>query len=255
MKKRTVLFLLGWGAAVFADDAYRTFTDQQGRETKAKVLKVDPRSGQVTVEREGGAKATVPATLFSATDQAYIKEWLAAQDFMSNTKLRVTVEKNQGKKPDDDSLKRAKTPCSFGIKLENRSPVEFGSLQVAYCMYMSHSEKHELTKERFRSDPIRLAAGQSHQLESKVMQPYAYYESQQDHYYDSNGNTTYDTSYNKIGEDEIEGIRVRIYLTTASGTLFQREICSPSSVEKKFAWEEFTDADIEDSKPKRKKKV
>lgn len=35
----------------------------------------------------------------------------------------------------------------------------------------------------------------------------------------------------------MEGIRFRVYLKTATGNTFMREICEPASIEKKYSWQ------------------
>ncbi|MEE9369788.1 MAG: hypothetical protein V3V05_13145 [Pontiella sp.] len=65
---------------------------------------------------------------------------------------------------------------------------------------------------------------------------FRYYQQQTDVYYNSGGTIDYDTSYNKISEDDLEGIRVRVHLELPSGNTFMREICEPESIAKKYAW-------------------
>ncbi|MEA2068999.1 MAG: hypothetical protein U9P12_07355 [Verrucomicrobiota bacterium] len=92
---------------------------KDGREILAKIARVDLRAGKVTV--------------FFEADQAYIKEWMAAQAFLSSSKFRVSIEKKKGKTGDSKyQTKRPKPPCSYDIKLNNRSVDLIDGMHIEY---------------------------------------------------------------------------------------------------------------------------
>ena len=57
--------------AVDAQGKFRQFHDRQGRTVQAQVLKVS--GDRVTIKREDGRTFTVPLSVFSETDQKYIR--------------------------------------------------------------------------------------------------------------------------------------------------------------------------------------
>lgn len=88
------VLVLGLVFTIMADE-YRSFTDKEGREIMAKIIKIDSRSDKVTIQRDDRRRVTVPANIFSVPDQTYISEWVAAQAFMSSSKLKVSVDKKR----------------------------------------------------------------------------------------------------------------------------------------------------------------
>ncbi|VGO11549.1 hypothetical protein PDESU_00094 [Pontiella desulfatans] len=238
--KVAVLLVLALALSSFGDGEYRTFTDQDGREIKAKLIKVDTRSGKITVERDDRRKVTVPANIFSEADQAYIKEWLAAQNFLSNSKLRVNVDKRKGTAGETSETKRAKSPCFYEIQLDNKSGAPFEGIWIEYCMYMNTENlaggADKLTVETGKSKVLRLPVRGKHLETTKEIKLFRYYQAQLETTYYSDGTVDRNTSYNKMSEDNMEGIRVRVYLKTPAGNTFMREICDPSSVEKEYTW-------------------
>jgi len=139
-----MLLMITWSCIA---DEYRAFTDQQGREIKAKILEVDERYGKITVGRENGLKVTVPANIFSAEDQEYIKEWLAAEEFFMNARFRISVDQDKNKKDDDSS------EVTYAIKLDNRTNLSIPAVKVEYCTCIKVSGFHG------RNDEERMETG------------------------------------------------------------------------------------------------
>lgn len=81
-----------------------------------------------------------------------------------------------------------------------------------------------------------------------VINLFRYYTAHSEQSFDSDGLSSYETSYNKVAEDNLEGIRVRILYKAPSGTLFTREICEPESIAEKYGWKAAS------TRPSRKKK-
>lgn len=224
----------------FSAGEYRTFTGKDGREIQAKIIKVDSRSDKVTVERDNRRRITVPATIFSDADQTYIKEWVAAQDFMSSSKLKVSVEKEKGKTGSDKSqTKRPKPPCHYEIVLNNRSGNNFDDIRIEYCTYMNKESlkggTDELSVGCGQIDQVKFVQGRF-SAKTPFIKLYRYYTAHYEVSYDSSGYPVSDTSYNKVAEDNLEGIRVRISYRAPSGTVFTREICEPDSIANKYGW-------------------
>lgn len=236
---------LVWGMcwSCFSAEDYRLFTDKEGRTVEAKVVKFDSRSGKVTLEKRNHRKVAVQASLFSETDQTYIKEWLSVRDFLSSSKFRISVVKKKGKMPTGSSqVKIAKSPSHYEVSLIPSSGTSFGALQIEYCMYLNKDRnkgEDTLSIVSVRIDEIQLVAGKKHIEKTKVVELFKYYSATSFRATSINGGTYIDYTYNKIAEDDLKGIRVRVFLTTSSGKVFMREICEPNSVEKKYEWKEF----------------
>ena len=241
MKLIILIFAVMAGISILAESEYRIFTDTEGRAIEARIMSCDARSGKVTVERTNNRKITVASTIFSEADQAYIKEWNSAQGFLSNSKFRISVQKKKGKTGNDKSqTKRSKPPCHYEIQLDNRSGTLFTDLRVECCTYVSTenlgSGKDKLNVMHDRENKIQVADRGRHVVKTKEIELFRYYRSVTDTDVDQYSHTTYSTSYSKTNEDDIEGIRIRVYLQTPSGNTFMREIYEPKSIAKKHEW-------------------
>lgn len=234
------MVVLGLCFGGYADE-YRVFTDREGRIIKAKVIKFNPRSKKVTVERDDRRRITVPASIFSDADQAYIGEWVSAQVFLSNSKLRVKVEKEKGKTKGDSQTKRAKPPCRYDITIDNRSGSPLEGIRIEYCMYVvtdfSDGRNDELKVVNGAINGIKLGVRGQKSMQTKQVELYRYYDRQIERTYDSYGGYDTTTSYNKTKEEDLEGICVRVYMKTKKGNEFMRDIYEPSSLKGKYQWE------------------
>jgi hypothetical protein len=235
MMKTIILIVFSIALSALGEEEYRTFTDAEGREIKAKVLKVDPRSGQVTVERDNQRRVTVAPTVFSKSDQAYIKEWQATQAFMSNSKLRISVERKKGQKPSDGSEeKKPKTPVYFEVELENRSGAVIDQVGLSYTIYVGGGRLGVGGSLSGKTESFSLAPKEKKVVTSKTAQPYVYSVISRDPYTDYFGNLMYETSVKKQGEDDVEGIKVRVSMKMKSGNVFTRDIFRPETLAKKY---------------------
>jgi len=235
---------LVWGMcwSCFSAEDYRIFTDNEDRTVEAKIVKFDARSGKVTLESRKRRKVTVMATIFSEEDQDYIKEWISVRDFLSNSKLRISIVKKQGKRGNTKNLiQRTKPPCHYEIQLMPSLKTSFGRMRIEYCMYIDHDNKKGkdvLSVETGSFNHFFVVAGKRHSEKTKEVQLFRYYTKQTDFGgADGYGGTVTSYSYNKTAEDDLKGIWVRVYLTTPSGRVLMREVCEPASIAKKYEWE------------------
>jgi hypothetical protein len=91
-----------------AQDDFRTFTDTQGREIKARILEFQ-EPNKVMIELENGQRYDrLDATVFSEADQQYIKDWHAAEikarDYAevkptSNLEVKLNANRDRDKVP------------------------------------------------------------------------------------------------------------------------------------------------------------
>lgn len=238
--------MLGWVYAicvlgVYAED-FRVFTSQDGRVIEARLVKVDARSKKVTLERENRKKATVPIGALSETDQTYIKDWVAAQDFLSNSKFRVSIDKRKGPVEDKRAeTKRPKAPCYYEIKLHNRSASGLSGINAEYCVYKITDHNKGDTKSSVdvisgRKLNISLLAGDDLLWPTEQVKLYRIYSAQTDWSYDEFGSRISSTSYNKVSEDDVEGVWVKLTYKTSLGNIFTRDVCEPESIKEDFSW-------------------
>ncbi|MCK4564969.1 MAG: hypothetical protein KAU94_09895 [Verrucomicrobia bacterium] len=231
-----MIAVLVWGMCLscFSAEDYRIFTDREGRVIEAKVVRFDPRSGKVTIERDNRRKATVSITIFSEADQTYIKESLLSQDFMSNSKLRISITKKKGKAPDGDNGQSRKSPCHYEIRLMPSKETSFEAIRIEYCMYIQTTRKRGADSLSIRSghmDSVHLVAGTGRVEKTKEIELFRTYQG-------IDNGPGQSMSYLKESESYLKGIRVRVYLKTPGGHEFMREICEPASLAKKYEWKE-----------------
>ena len=140
MNRKTLILTVCLVICAFAARAdYRDFTDTQGREIKAELIRYDATKKKVTIKRKGKGNATVPISLFSEDDQEYIVAWNKNKDFLSAQLLTVEFVRNQNKNSDSSrygSWGEDKCyDCTFSIELENRSSVDFKQVELEYVIY------------------------------------------------------------------------------------------------------------------------
>ncbi len=181
------------------------------------------------------------ASIFSEADQSYIKEWLSVQDFLSNSKLRISVVKKQGKTPKSrNKSQRAKPPCHYEIRLMPSKGTSFEAIRIEYCMYVNMNRSRgedTLSITSGGMDKVHLVAGTRQIEKTKEIRLFRNYEAKEEISYNVYGGfSSTTTSYYKTSESYLKGIQVRVYLKTPSGNEFMREISEPASLAKKYEW-------------------
>jgi len=95
--KQWIVVLTMCALTTLAKEELRTFTAQDGRTLKARVLSYDATTDKVQIERADKKKMTVPSTAFSKKDPSYIKKWHATDVFQSTSKFKVKLEREEVK--------------------------------------------------------------------------------------------------------------------------------------------------------------
>lgn len=235
--KYTILAVLVAFAFSSVAMEYRAFTDKEGREIKAKIIKVDVRSRKITLERDNRKIATVPLNIFSEADQAYIKEWLVASDFQMNSKFKIKVDDEKDKVDDK------KTTLTYDVELDNRTSMKLDNVRVEYAIFVrtsgfngsNDSEKvftGTLDFQSLEKGQKRLLATSQETL-SKTFRSYQYEDSYSDAY---NTYTITKTGYKKSTEDKLSGIWLKVYGPEVGGQQICRDFTEPSGLEKKVTW-------------------
>lgn len=224
-----------WGA--FADTEYHDFMDQQGRALRARVLRYDARSMQVTVQTDNGKTATVPTTVFDEEGQQYISEWSKAQEFMDESAFRIVASR---KKHNDDSesygsmnFEQDVEKHSYEITLDNRSAISLKNLKLEYCIYYKQDEVEkyrQVTSEGVLCGKIDVAGLSPKSNQILTTDEVIVYKRTLD------ADWYYTADVKNVQNGEIEGIWIRMSMTTDTGKTFTRDYCLPDSLHKSRIW-------------------
>jgi hypothetical protein len=147
----------GIGLAIFcagawAGDAYRDFTDTQGRSVRGCVVDFDGRKDLVTIELENKRQATAPVGGFSEADQQYIRKWARLDALRSESKFRISCERRAGKSWNEEKKgtinfveggsakdqvvgKTFFDETEYEITLHNRNEFPVEGFVLKYCIY------------------------------------------------------------------------------------------------------------------------
>lgn len=242
-----LICLLGiFCAGAWADDAYRDFTDTQGRTIRGRVISYDAAKGFVQIEAESGKKARIPLTVLIGEDQDYILAWGNAQGFADEKLFRVSCKEKQleevreeirqdlhwsGGDTDKDFLMNTITRerIAYDFELRNFNPAPLSGIRMEYRIYY---EQSEMTRDR--SKPI---AEQKKLVETVELDVVPAKESLtfqtkpvEIHEDDINEIDSRSGDPRQGGKGKVHGIRARFYMTMSTGDEIQREFCQPSSL-------------------------
>ncbi|WP_372798468.1 hypothetical protein [Pontiella sp.] len=236
MKLMITALLFGLACAGLADE-YRTFTDKEGREIRAKIVKSDARSGKVTLLRDNGKRATVPAQVFSDDDVAYIREWSAASQFQMNSKFKIKVDEEKKKLGDN------KTALAYEVELTNNSNMPLEDVRVDYAIFVRVSGFNgSADTEKIYTGTLKfenLGIGEKRALltsEEKLTKTYKTYSYEDTETVGYVSYTVTKTGQKKSTEDKLAGIWLKVYGPKVGGAQICRDFTDPSSLQKKYAW-------------------
>ena len=98
------LFVIASLSASFGEGTLHTFTTPDGRSLNAAIKYYNERNGKIQIKREDGKELWTLPTVFSEPDQEYIQQWIAADQFMSPMKFKITGKKGSKKVTDRPSF-------------------------------------------------------------------------------------------------------------------------------------------------------
>ncbi|VGO23394.1 hypothetical protein [Pontiella sulfatireligans] len=270
MKKLILLFTLITLSASAVE--YRTFTAQDGRTLKAKVLAYNGTTGQVQIQREDKKKLTVASAAFSKKDQTYIAAWQAALEFMAPGKLKLELKRNEVKsfkKDHEADLSKIKTgrggerdgieiiatdkntQYKFDLQIENKGSVPLNKVTYEYRVYYEQEKPvkdaedetrrkesgEKDTDERVRYNAVNENKVKDGSARLKPINP-------KDSKVMSTGIVTilkrtagkpYQDKINLKGS--LAGAWVKLTMKSPDGETLVREVASPASIMKKFPWD------------------
>ncbi len=141
MKRLLMACFVALAAWSRGEEAYRVFTDLQGRTIEARIVDSKP-DGSIEVERRNGQKAWVQPDVFSAEDRAYVRAWRVARLFLSDRNLRITA----------DEVRNGQE-LHYTLTLENRTDLPIRGLKIKYCIFI------EVKQLRGGEDSVRRVHG------------------------------------------------------------------------------------------------
>lgn len=266
--KRIIGITILMAIAAAAED-YRTFTAADGRTLKARVLEYNGTTDQVQIEREDGKKLTVAPAAFSEKDQKYIKSREAASAFMSASKFKLDISRDEVKNTRKDHevdigeefsggrrggasgvvtvATDKTTQYKYKLSVENKSSVPLSNITMEYRIYYSQQKAvkdAEANEDRREDDPrperhmavdedkVKDGRGRLNPVEPKETRDVA-----------TSAVTLLKRSANRQWGDMIDlksslsGVWIKLTMRGPDGQKLIREIASPESVMKKFPWD------------------
>ena len=226
------------------------FELKDGRALEAEIVDYDGRSGKVTLKRSDGKRVPVPTNIFIEKDQAYIRDWVSLNAFLSNT-LSVNISDRTSKKWKEEQKTDVRytdgtvekdfihniikyEEVVFDVEFNNQGGVSLDDLMIEYCVYYEQStmvweDKPEVKQKTYyaKLDVPELKVKVPVKISSK---PVMIYED------DINPVPQLDGDQRRPGKGKIIGIRTRLRSKKGDGAVY-RETCSPSTLsDKKYPW-------------------
>ena len=253
-------------------DEYRTFTAEDGRTLKAKVISYDATTGKVQIQRADNNKLTVPAAAFSKKDQTYITFWQAAQDFLSTSKLKLDLKRNEvksWKKEHEADLSQIKlgkgggkrdgveviatdnhTQYKYDLLIDNNGSASLENIILEYRIYYEQEKavKNEADEKRRKEsgkedaeERIRYNAVTENKVKDGAarLKPI---EPKETKTISTGSVTILKRTVDKPYQDKINlkgsltGAWVRLTMKGPDGEKVVREIALPASIMKKYPW-------------------
>ena len=252
MKIKGVLAaLLLVGISVSAAE-YRDFMSADGKAIRGKIIKFEGKTGMVMIERDNRKRATVPISVFSGDDQAYIREWSASQAFLSNSLLTIRcndIEKEKWKKEETQDVRYTdgsveedfvnnvikSEKIAYQVKFKNMGSAQLQNISMDYIVYYEQSEmvweKKPEVKQlmlKGKADVPALRVKSDIMVETKSVTI---------HEDDINPVPQLNGDQRRPGKGKVHGMRVRLYMEKPDGSKVMREFSSPDTLsDKKYPW-------------------
>lgn len=241
--------MLAIAATCLGKGTLHTFTTPDGRSLEAAILQYDARKGKIQIERADGKKLWTLPSVFIEKDQAYVQQWIVADQFMSPIKFKI---KGQPQKDTSVSFRTVggdqvksgeKTSIVYELSLANRGGIAFRDIRIEYRAFIKCAG-YEGREDSSRIDGGKLTLDKipSGETKSCTLPPIGIattFRVQTD--YDSYSGTS--TSYEiKIHQENLKGFWVKVYGPSVDGKPSVREWCYPSDTMEDFAWQAVSDS-------------
>lgn len=265
--KKLILLFASLTLACHAADEYRTFTAQDGRTLKAKIITYDDSTGKVQIQREDSTLITANRSAFSKKDQTYIKTWSATGVFTSTSKLKAEVKRNIGKPTKkeievDMSTQTGrgsrgggtqvvatdkKTSYKFDLLLENKGDISLTNIKMEYRIFYNQEKPIEDEKANAQRDendtrPERYLALDEDKVKSGEARLKSIGAGESEtlstgsvSILKRSANRTWGSNINLKGD--LAGVWFKLTMRAPDGTQLIREIAQPESIRKKYSWD------------------
>lgn len=271
MKKLIGLILL-FTLSAHADETFRTFTANDGRTLKAKIISYDTASDKVHIQREDKKKLTVPSTAFSEEDQTYIQKWNVGQLFISESKFKLELQRVEvGEKKKEHEVDFTDevnaggggrrggssgptivavdkiTQYKYTLAIDNKSDVEFKNVTLEYRIFYEQEkavldEKANQGRDEDSTRPERyMAVEQNKVKDGKVrIKPIKSGEIKE---ISTGATVLIKRSATRPWEDKINlkcnltGAWIKLTMKGPDGEELVRDIATSSTIMKKYSWE------------------
>lgn len=237
MKYVLLMCLLVAATGTQAANPYRDFTSTDGKTIRGCIRAYNASKEVVTIERDNRRTATVPITVFSETDQTYIRDWEIMRCFETEQLFKIFAKRRKG---DDDESSYQSTyserdveTTGYEIILKNRSSPEMRKLKVKYCIYYEQEEKRAHDQVCNQGVPcgdisIDSFAPKSEEL-LRTEDVTTYKE-------ELSSGARWVSGAENVQRGNVHGVWIRIYLKLPSGQEGMREYCLPDSLDNSKAW-------------------
>ena len=201
------VFLAGHACAA-GESEFRPFTSTDGRSIEARILEYNPSRNKLQIERITGKKIWVEPGIFSEEDRSFIRAWISAQDFLSPTKVRVSIDMKKKSKG------RTGDFVHYEITVQNRSSSDLENITFDYRFYVEgkayrgRQDKDHCLKGTIKLDHLKV--GEKTVVQTPVELMKETYESYTESDVDAYGNITYSTYQRKVWDEDARGIWLKI---------------------------------------------
>jgi len=263
MRRVIIIFclLLTLVSVCRAADGYRIFTDQQGRAIEARIIKFDPRTNQVEIERTDRRRVKVKPEIFSEKDQTYIRDWQLIKGFMSTSWFKITADKKVAEDWKDrvgsqGAVQRNYEKIVYSVNLQNGSSVALDNMRFEYRIFYEQEQLApggQVTEKHCVGGEEKLDNIGARSKADFVTKPIVIFDQSLTGGYDE-----YRSGAPTRQEGKLKGFWLKAYMKTESGEVAEREYCSPASLKDHYQWVAAESLSDRQSKPaptsKRKKK-
>ena len=228
---------------------YRVYTNNQGQSIEAKIISFDPVRGTIELERKDGQRFKVAPKLFSEDDQVYIRQWITVNRVLSEKSLRVSVKRKRlGSFKEgltDSELntdpRKGDIVC-YEITFKNHSKTAIENLKIEYRAFIQFTDKVE-DKESIKelqtqtASIARIEPGKSVTIKTVEIATEERYEREKVEDPRRAAEDVVRYNYNKLSEEELLGIWLKIYGPAIGDEPTVRELCEPDDLSEDYKWD------------------
>ncbi|TVP77425.1 MAG: hypothetical protein EA353_10465 [Puniceicoccaceae bacterium] len=213
-----------------AESEFRTFTDPQGREMRAKLTLVS--GDDVFIERQDGLATKVDISIFGQEDQEFIRAWEKLAAFKNNVDVRFRTHiTDRSSFEGSGGVLSRRWQEGYEIVLTNKSAFDMTDVRIEYLVLKfedaiaaERRSEGEIRKIKGKTEVADIPArsdgntttGQFPMLETKLAPGYSWA---------SGGKRT--------SKDKMEGVWIKVY----QGENLVAEVSRPENLDRRISWD------------------